>query len=96
MMSEVPVFEQVAYQEQRPVAVAASEASAELVAATLSVHGVDASVAAVDRAYPALNWVHGYQVVVAEADEETARRVLDDLASSALEGVHIPPEQAES
>ncbi len=90
------MFEQVTYQQQRAVAVAASEASADLVAATLSIHGVEAATAAVDRAYPALNWVQGYQVVVAEADEEVARRVLDDLASSALEGVHIPPEQTES
>lgn len=89
------MFEQVTYQEQRPVAVAASEASAELVAATLSVHGVAAAVAVVDRAYPALNWVEGYQVVVTDVDEEMARRVLDDLASSALDGVHLPPEQSQ-
>jgi hypothetical protein len=86
------VFEQVTYQEQRAVAIAASEASADLVAATLSIHGVEAATAAVDRAYPALNWVRGYQVVVAEADEDAARRVLADLASDSLEGVHIAPE----
>ena len=86
------MFEQVTYQQQRPVAVAASEASADLVAATLSIHGVEAATAAVDRAYPALTWVRGYQVVVAEADEDVARRVLADLASDTLEGVDIAPE----
>lgn len=94
-MNEVPVFEQATHQEQRAVAVAASEASAELVAATLSVHGVVAAVAAVDRAYPALNWVRGYQVVVAAADQDVARRVLTDLASDALEGVHIAQDDPE-
>jgi hypothetical protein len=87
------VFEQVTYQEQRAVAIAASEASADLVAATLSIHGVEAATAAVDRAYPALSWVRGYQVVVAEADEGVARRVLADLASDSLEGVHIAPDE---
>lgn len=89
------VFEPAAYQEQRAVALAASEASAELVAATLAVHGVPAAAAAVDRAYPALNWVHGYQVVVAAADEELARRVLADLSSDALDGVDIPDEDVD-
>ncbi len=89
------MFEQVTYQEQRTVAVAASEASADLVAATLTIHGVAAATAVVDRAYPALTWVHGYQVVVAEADEDVARRVLADLSSDSLDGVHIASDEPE-
>lgn len=89
------MFERETYQEQAAVAVAASEASADLVAATLSAYGVAAATAAVDRAYPALDWVRGYQVLVAEADEALARRILADLASDDLEGVQIPPEDSE-
>ena len=85
------MFEQVTYQQQCAIAVAASEASAGLVAATLAIHGVEAATAGVDRAYPALSWVQGYQVVVAAADEDVARQVLTDLASDTLDGVHIAP-----
>lgn len=86
------MFEQAAYQEQRAVAVAASETAAELVAATLSAHGITATVASVDRAYPAVSWVEGYQVVVADADEAQARDVLGALSGGTPDGVHLPEE----
>lgn len=92
MTSEGAMFEQVAYQEQRAVAVAASETSAELVAATLAVHGVEATVASPDRAYPAVSWVEGYRVVVAAGDEERARDVLGALSGETPEGIDIPEE----
>lgn len=81
------MFEQATYQEQRTVAVASSEASAELAAATLTVHGIPAATASVDRVYPSVSWAQGYQVVVAAADEVPARQVLADLTADDLDGV---------
>lgn len=73
------MFEDRVHQEQRVVAVASSEASAELVATALAVHGIRAAVTAVDRVHPSVNWAQGVRVAVAAEDEEAARGLLQDL-----------------
>lgn len=73
------MFEHPVHEEQRVVAVASSEASAELVATALAVHGIPASATAIDRVHPSVNWAQGVQVVVAAEDEQVARELLRDL-----------------
>lgn len=73
------MFEQATHQEQRVVAVASTEASADFIAATLAVHGIRAATSVVDRAYPSITWAEGFQVAVADEDEDAARRLLRDL-----------------
>lgn len=74
------MFEVVDRREQRDVAVTSSAATAEFVAATLAVHGIQAATAPFDRAYPSVSWAQGYRVVVAAEDEAAAGRVLADLS----------------
>jgi hypothetical protein len=60
------------------VAVVASRTEAELIAGMLRSHGVSAAVSADDAAgqYPQMQ-IEGVRVVVASADETSARRLLD-------------------
>ena len=62
-----------------PVAVVGSRASADLIVGFLDSHGVWAAVAADDAGgqEPQLQ-LQGVRVLVASADEATARRLLDD------------------
>lgn len=73
------MFQHPIHQEQRVVAVASSEATAELVATTLAVHGIQAATSTVDRVYPSVSWAQGIQVVVAVEHEAAARELLRDL-----------------
>jgi hypothetical protein len=72
------VFEQVERHEQSAVAVASSQASAQLLVAALQVHGLDATTM-VSSAIPSLDWVEGFAVLVAADDAEEARSILADL-----------------
>ncbi len=89
-------IEDLQYQQQAPIAVASSLASAELVAATLRVNGIEASVANYFSVYPSIEWVEGWRVTVAIEREAAARDLLrevaaqrDDLAE--VEGEGEPP-----
>jgi hypothetical protein len=72
------VFEQVDRQEQSAVAVADSQASAQLLVAALQVLGIDAT-SMMASAIPSLDWVEGFAVLVAAGDVEEARTILADL-----------------
>lgn len=85
------MFEQADRQQQRTIALAASQSSAELVVTSLAAHGVRAALTAIDRAYPSINWAQGYRVVVAADEEQEARRILaalsgDDVVEVAGQG----------
>lgn len=85
-------FEQVSEHERRDIAVASTEASADFIATTLAIHGIQASTAAADRAYPSLTWVEGYRVVVGAEDEERARQLLAELSRDDVVEVFPPGE----
>jgi len=72
------VFEQVQRQEQAPVAVVQSQATADLLVAACRVHGIEASTY-MASAIPSIDWVQGFAVLVADADAEDARRLLREL-----------------
>jgi len=78
------VFEQVERQEQTPVAVASSHASAQLLAAALQVQDLDATTL-MASAIPSLDWVEGYAVMVPAEDAELARTVLASLGHDPIE-----------
>lgn len=77
------MFEQVQYQQQGPVAVVSSQAAAELLVATLQVHGISAwtQLASV---YPSIDWVEGISVAVAVGDLELARELVVSLGHDPL------------
>ena len=72
------MFEQVQHQEQRPVAAAPTQGAADLLVATLRVHGVQATTA-MASVYPSLDWVAGIAITVADEDVDRAREILRDL-----------------
>jgi hypothetical protein len=72
------VFEQVDRQEQSAVAVADSQASAQLLVAALQVQGIDAT-SMIASAIPSLDWVQGFAVLVPAEHLEGARTILADL-----------------
>lgn len=72
-----------------PVAVCSTAAAADLIAATLAAHGIRAGSHAYFHAYPSVDWVEGYRVTVADADEAAARRVLEALSRPDV--VTLPP-----
>lgn len=74
------MFEQIQRQSERHVVVANTRATAELLSTTLAAHGIHASHHAYSLAYPSVDWVQGYRVSVAAADEAEARAVLAALA----------------
>lgn len=84
------MLEDPIHHEQRVVAVASSEATAELVATTLAVHGIRAVTTRVDPVYPSVSWAQGVQVVVAAEQEGTARQLLRDLADDDVVEVREP------
>jgi hypothetical protein len=75
---ENAVFEQVQHEQRQPVVVVGSHGAADLLVATLRVHGIDA-VAAPASVYPSIDWVEGTAVAVADVDAERARALLRDL-----------------
>jgi hypothetical protein len=79
------VFEQVERQEQTPVAVVASQASAELLVATLRVHSVEATTM-IASTIPSLDWIEGFAVLVPSEDAEVARALLAELGHEPIEG----------
>jgi Putative prokaryotic signal transducing protein len=66
-----------------PVAVVASRTEAELIVGLLRSHGVSAAVSADDAAgqYPQMQ-IEGVRVLVAPADEASARRLLADAGDT--------------
>lgn len=78
------MFEQVERQEQAPVAVVASQATADLLVAACKVHGVDASTM-IASAIPSLDWVQGFAVLVPAEDAAFARELLADLGHEPIE-----------
>lgn len=60
--------------------VTSSAATAELLQTTLNAHGITAATTAYDYAYPSLDWIRGYRVVVPADEADRAREVLDALA----------------
>jgi hypothetical protein len=79
--------EQVEYARQEPVVVVASQAQAELLIATMRVHGIDAH-AVLASAHPSLDWVQGVAVTVGEREAALARELLRHLGH---EPVPPPP-----
>lgn len=79
------MFEQVQRQEQEPVVVVGTHSSADLLAATLRVHGIEATTA-MASVYPSLDWVEGIAVTVAAADAVEARDLLRELGHEPLAG----------
>jgi len=77
------VFEQVQHQQHEPVTVVSSQASADLLVATLQVNGVSASTR-LASVYPSLDWVEGISVSVAVADLELARELVLSLGHDPL------------
>lgn len=77
------MFEQVQRQEQQPVVAVATQSSADLLAATLRVHGIEA-VTTMASVYPSLDWVEGIVVTVADADAAEARDLLRELGHEPL------------
>lgn len=81
------MFEHVQREEQQPVAVTATRSAADVVTTLLAAHGIRATTVAVDRVFPSLSWVAGYQVVVAPHELERVRALLaafderDDVAA---------------
>lgn len=73
------MFEQVQRDEQHPVAVTSTKAAADVVTTLLAAHGIRATTVAVDQAFPSLNWVVGYQVVVSPHEQAWVRELLDAL-----------------
>ncbi len=82
---EASVFEQVAHQQQQPVVAVTTHAGADLLVATLGVHGIDAATA-MPSVYPSLDWVEGIIVTVAEDDALDARQLLRELGHEPLAG----------
>lgn len=78
------MFEQVQRQQQEPVIVVSSQGTADLLVATLRVHGIEATTT-MASAIPSLDWVHGVAVTVADADAETARELLRELGHEPLD-----------
>jgi hypothetical protein len=72
------VFEQVQREQRQPVVVVGSQGSADLLVATMRVHGIEA-VATPASVYPSIDWVEGTAVAVADADAQRARELLRDL-----------------
>jgi hypothetical protein len=72
------VGEQVQHARQEAVVVVASQAEADLLMATLRVHGIEAH-AVMASAYPSLDWVHGVVLTVAEREAPPARDLLRHL-----------------
>lgn len=70
--------------------VANTQATADLLTATLAAHGIHASHHAYSQVYPSVDWAQGYRVLVSAADEPEARAVLDAL--SGRDGVAVLPE----
>lgn len=81
------MFEQVQREQRQDIAVTSSAAAADLVAATLNAHGIAASTVAYAHPYPSVDWVEGYRVSVAAADEAAARELLDDLSRDDVAGL---------
>jgi hypothetical protein len=77
------VYEQVQRQQQEPVIVASSQGTADLLAATLRVNGIEA-MTTIASAIPSLDWVEGVAVTVTDADAELARELLRDLGHEPL------------
>lgn len=77
------MFEQVQRQQQEPVAIVQSQATADLLVAACRVHGIEASTL-MASAIPSIDWVEGFAVLVADADAEEARRLLDELGHPPL------------
>lgn len=69
-------------QRHRTIMVAETAAEADLIAATLSAHGIEASTTTPTYvgAYPSVDWVRGYRVEVPTNQIDRARDVLDALA----------------
>lgn len=60
--------------------VTASRATADLLETTLAAHGISAASTPYDYAYPSLDWVRGYRVVVPPDELERARGILAGLS----------------
>lgn len=69
-------------QQLRTVMVAPTPAVADLVAATLAEHGIEASASttAYAGAYPSVEWASGYRVEVPADQIDRAREILDTLS----------------
>ena len=65
-------------EQRRDVVVCRSQATADLVAATLAAYGIPASTMP-SSPYPSLDWVEGYRVAVPDAFEARARELLAAL-----------------
>lgn len=74
-------------QQRAHVVVCETEAAAQFIVATLAAHGVQAQTHAYFHAIPSVDWVEGFTVGVAVADEAEARRVLNDLSRTDV--VHL-------
>lgn len=77
------------HEERRDVAVCATAAAADVVAATLAAHGIRASTIAYTHVYPSVAWAEGYRVSVAAHEQGAARELLRALDRDDVAG--LPP-----
>lgn len=72
------MFEQVQREERSPVVVVATQGEADLLVATLQVHGLT-GMSLMASAIPSLDWLEGFAVTVPAAEAERARELVREL-----------------